>query len=132
MAAVPAGAFLIAVSMLERRATLQHRDDGDRPDGVPPAPGAGSVPPVSGAARPVLAGEGALDGRDGAPLALPPAPVPDDGEPPLAGAARRAAAEHYQRFGQPITRDALRARLGVSNQAASELLRQIRQDSEGR
>ncbi len=28
--------------------------------------------------------------------------------------------------GQPITRDALRARLGVSNQAASELLRQLR------
>jgi hypothetical protein len=28
--------------------------------------------------------------------------------------------------GQPITRDALRARLSISNQAASALLRQIR------
>jgi hypothetical protein len=28
--------------------------------------------------------------------------------------------------GQPITRDTLRARLGVSNQAASDLLRQLR------
>jgi DNA-binding GntR family transcriptional regulator len=41
-------------------------------------------------------------------------------------AARRAAAEHQGRHGQPITRDALRARLGVSNQVASELLRQLR------
>jgi hypothetical protein len=39
---------------------------------------------------------------------------------------RRAAAEHQDRHGQPITRDALRALLGVSNQAASELLRQLR------
>jgi hypothetical protein len=44
---------------------------------------------------------------------------------------RRAAAEHQEQHGQPITRDALRARLGVSNQAASELLRQLRA-SEGR
>ena len=43
-------------------------------------------------------------------------------------AARRAAAEHQDQHGQPITRDALRARLGVSNQAASELLRQLRSD----
>jgi hypothetical protein len=35
-------------------------------------------------------------------------------------------AEHHDQHGQPITRDALRARLGVSNQAASELLRQLR------
>ena len=41
-------------------------------------------------------------------------------------AARRAAVEHQDQHGQPITRDALRARLGVSNQAASELLRQLR------
>jgi len=45
--------------------------------------------------------------------------------------ARRAADEHQQEHGQPITRDALRARLSVSNQAASELLRQLRAD-EGR
>ena len=31
---------------------------------------------------------------------------------------------------QPITRDALRARLGVTNQAASELLRQLRADQD--
>jgi hypothetical protein len=56
------------------------------------------------------AGDEARDGGDGALLA----------------AARRAAAEHQDQHGQPITRDALRARLGVSNQAASELLRRLR------
>jgi len=40
--------------------------------------------------------------------------------------ARRVAAEHQATHGRPITRDALRARLGVSNQLASDLLRQIR------
>jgi hypothetical protein len=45
-------------------------------------------------------------------------------------AARRAAAEHQDQHGQPITRDALRARLGVSNQAASDLLRQLRTDQD--
>lgn len=67
-----------------------------------------------------------------------PSPVRDtrdeaqDGEDDaLLIAARRAAAEHQAQYGQPITRDALRARLGVSNQAASELLRQLRA-AEGR
>ena len=50
----------------------------------------------------------------------------DAGDEALLAAARRAAAEHQERHGQPITRDQLRARLGVSNQAASELLRQLR------
>lgn len=36
------------------------------------------------------------------------------------------AAEYQDQHGQPITRDALRARLGVSNQAASDMLRQLR------
>ena len=44
----------------------------------------------------------------------------------LVAFARRVADEHQTRHGRPITRDALRARLGVSNQLASDLLRQIR------
>jgi hypothetical protein len=103
VAAVPPVAFLVAVSMIERRA----------------------------ARRPRIAGE---DGAAGEPSALGrPSPVPDAGDEAQDGgdealliAARRAAAEHQGRHGQPITRDALRARLGVSNQAASELLRQLR------
>ncbi|MEU9832284.1 hypothetical protein AB0D67_12195 [Streptosporangium sp. NPDC048047] len=35
------------------------------------------------------------------------------------------AAEHHARHGRPITRDALRARLGVSNQLAADLLRTL-------
>jgi hypothetical protein len=45
--------------------------------------------------------------------------------------ARRAAAGHQAAHGQPITRDALRARLGISNQLASGLLRQVRAPERG-
>jgi hypothetical protein len=48
---------------------------------------------------------------------------------PLVDFARRVAAEHESEHGRPITRDALRARLGVSNQLASELLRQVRTET---
>jgi hypothetical protein len=106
MAAVPPAAFLVAVSMIERRAARRtHAVAGqDGPADELAAPGRPS--PLQ------HAGDEAQDAGDGALLA----------------AARRAAAEHQDQYGQPITRDALRARLGVSNQAASELLRQLRAD----
>jgi hypothetical protein len=104
VAAVPPGAFLVAVSMIERRAARR--------------PG-------------LIAGEGRSVGEPSAPGR--PSPLPDAGDEAqdcgdeaLLAAARRAAAEHQDQHRQPITRDALRARLGVSNQAASELLRQLR------
>ena len=104
VAAVPPAAFLVAVSMIERRAARRPRaiagEDGEA--GEPSAPG-----------RPSLVREAGDEAQDG-------------GDEALLAAARRAAAEHQDRHGQPITRDALRARLGVSNQAASELLRQLR------
>jgi len=104
VAAVPPVAFLVAVSMIERRAARRPRlvtgEDGAA--GEPSAPGRPSPVPVGGD-----------ETRDG-------------GDEDLLAAARRAAAEHQDEHGQPITRDALRARLGVSNQAASELLRQLR------
>ncbi len=106
VAAVPPAAFLVAVSMIERRAARRPRpiagEDGEA--GEPSAPGRPSPVPD--------AGDEAQDGGDEA----------------LLTAARRAAAEHQDQHGQPVTRDALRARLGVSNQAASELLRQLRAD----
>ena len=94
MAAVPCAAFLVAVSMLERRAARH-----------------ATRQPVPGQDGPSQPG----DDQDGTLLAL----------------ARQAAGEHQAAHGQPITRDALRARLGVSNQAASGLLRQLHA-SEGR
>jgi hypothetical protein len=104
VAAVPPAAFLVAVSMIERCAAR-------RPRPVVGQDGAAGEPSALGRPSPVHeAGDEAQDGGDEA----------------LLTAARRVAGEHQDRQGQPITRDALRARLGVSNQAASELLRQLR------
>ena len=79
---------------------------------------------------PLAAGDGGIAGPSapGRPSPRPDAgdEAQDGGDEALLTAARRAAAEHQDQHGQPITRDALRARLGVSNQAASELLRQLR------
>ena len=95
IAATPAGAFLIAVSMLERRAATQGSgtfQDDPRPAAVPTVTRAGGVPPSSA----------------------------------LLAFARRVAEEHHARHGRPITPEALRARLGVSDQLAAELLRTLR------
>jgi hypothetical protein len=74
----------------------------------------------------------AIVGQDGGAGDLPGSPPAQGaGDEALLALARRAAAEHQDQHGQPINRDALRARLGVSNQAASELLRQLR-SGEGR
>jgi hypothetical protein len=104
VAAVPPVAFLVAVSMIERRAARRPR---------PAAGQDGAVGEPSWRGRPSPVYEAGDEARDG-------------GDEALLIAARRAAAEHQDQHGQPVTRDALRARLGVSNQAASELLRQLR------
>ncbi|MGJ6969399.1 DUF2637 domain-containing protein [Streptosporangium sp. G11] len=103
-AGTPAAAFLIAVSILERRAT------GPRPE-----PSPAMAVPESVTAVPVLL------------------PVPDDDQgdgaepsPALLDYARRVADEHHAKHGKPITLDLLRARLGVSSQLASDLLRHLR------
>ncbi|GAA2370922.1 DUF2637 domain-containing protein [Nonomuraea africana] len=95
-AATPAGAFLVAVSMLERRAA------GPRPE---PSPVAVSV---------LKTEDEPQDERENAPA------------PALLDYARRVAEEHHAKHGKPITRDALRSHLGVSNQLASDLLHTLR------
>jgi len=107
MAATPSGAFLVAVSMLERRATAHHHS------------------PAPGDSAPVLR---AVPDQDGVPAvsSWPGRPSRTDLDAPLVASARRAAADHQASHGQPITRDALRGRLGISNQLASDLLHQIR------
>jgi len=112
VAATPPASFLVAVSMLERRAGRT---------------AAGKAVPVP---VPAVPDE---DGQD-EPLVLVPSPPeepsPDPSSPrpadELVAFARRVAAEHEQAHGEPITRDKLRARLGVSNQLASTLLRELR------
>jgi hypothetical protein len=124
-AATPAAAFLVAVSMLERRTI-------PRPENTARVPAVLPVPDEDGEPGPVLFAP------DEAPVLVPAIPGQSSGpnhpavQPrarpaaALIAFARRIAAEHYDAHGQPITRDTLRARLGVSNQLASDLLHQIR------
>ncbi|TYB53442.1 DUF2637 domain-containing protein [Nonomuraea sp. PA05] len=102
-AATPAAAFLVAVSMLERRTS------GPRP-----------------ASSPEIFEPSSTDVPADDPPALAPAENDRPGpSPALIDYARRVADEHHARHGKPITRDVLRARLGVSDQLASDLLRTI-------
>ena len=101
-AATPAGAFLIAVSMLERRASATQPEPPAQAETAPTPAAAPSGAPVATS----------TDAGDG------PAPA-------LLAYARRVAAEHHARHGRPITLDALRARLGVSDQLAADLLRAL-------
>jgi hypothetical protein len=104
-AATPCAAFLVAVSMLERRAGRT----------IATAPLVPAVPDENKAS--VL-----VPDEDQA-LVLSQAARP---APALVDFARRVAAEHQDAHGRPITRDTLRVRLGVSNQLASDLLHHIR------
>ncbi|MCG5215449.1 DUF2637 domain-containing protein [Streptosporangium soli] len=92
-AATPAGAFLIAISMLERRASAPRPEPSFAPETVP------------------------------APLPVQPIPDREDGpSTELLDYARRVAEEYQTAQSRPISRDTLRARLGVSTQLASDLL----------
>ncbi|MGI5206475.1 DUF2637 domain-containing protein [Spirillospora sp. CA-108201] len=168
-AGTPAGAFLVAVSMLERRKAgtqaAAHTSPVPESFGSPepaPAPVVSSSsgspstpspwvvwedehPTVSAAAVPAAQDEprdrdrDEQDGQTSIPVPTDSAPAMPSASPsasssspgaagPLVDFARRVATEHESRHGRPITRDALRARLGVSNQLASDLLRQLRTD----
>ncbi|MEW9530827.1 DUF2637 domain-containing protein [Microbispora sp. NPDC049125] len=120
-AATPAGAFLIAVSMLERRTTGPQSSPAPvlapSPVGVMPS---SSVPSSQAPALVPAPGPATQDGQD---CEVGPSPA-------LVDYARRVADEHHAKHGRPITRDLLRARLGVSNQLASDLLRTLRTASE--
>jgi hypothetical protein len=107
--------------MLERRSS-------DRRPASSPATVPSPAPPSFGRPPDVSQDEGQDERSSRADRAPVPEPVPSGSKPAdsLVSYARRVADEHHQRHGRPITRDALRARLGVSNQLASDLLRQIR------
>jgi hypothetical protein len=156
-AGTPALAFLVAVSMLERRKAVPAPPNEPVP-AVVPVPDSSGLPSSASSpsspwvvweddrpqtADPVPAvrplqddrthrADDEPDGQTAIPVPVPAveesaAPSPDPAPAaPLVDFARRVASEHQDRHGKPITRDALRARLGVSNQLASDLLRQIR------
>ncbi|GIH91674.1 DUF2637 domain-containing protein [Planobispora siamensis] len=96
-AATPAGAFLTAVSMLERRASAPH-----------PEP---SPVPLPESAPEIVTGPAEV-----------PALVSAEPASELVDYARRVADDYHATHGRPITRDTLRARLGVSHQLATDLL----------
>jgi hypothetical protein len=167
-AGTPAGAFLVAVSMLERRkagpraARPSSRPAADVltvPDSFgdpspsrtdptvlasPSSPWVVWERPTPAAAAALVPdaqddqeqGEGEQDGQTSIPVPADhsdsmPSASSSSSTPagPLVDFARRVASEHQTEHGRPITRDALRARLGVSNQLASDLLRQIRTET---
>jgi hypothetical protein len=113
VAGTPSVAFLVAVSMLERRATRT------QPARTAPGPLVPAVPDEAPPVLPVVPGPSPSDPLSPDPSAARPAAE-------LVAFARRVAAEHQDTHGEPITRDKLRARLGISNQLASTLLRELR------
>ncbi|MET7460407.1 DUF2637 domain-containing protein [Nonomuraea sp. NPDC005501] len=98
-AATPAVAFLVAVSMLERRASHE------------PTPAPATAPESDPAPEP-----------QPSPGELEPQSTPS---PALLTYARRLADEHSSKHGRPITVDLLRARMGISGDLATDLLRKI-------
>jgi hypothetical protein len=132
-AATPAGAFLVAVSMLERRVSGDRRESSSASVSmaVPPSFGTQASRPdaVPAASSSPALTQGQDDRRQVQDENRVPSPSSGGLAPALLDFARRVATEHHERHGRPITRDALRARLGVSNALASELLRHVRTES---
>ncbi|GAA2897822.1 hypothetical protein GCM10010517_62930 [Streptosporangium fragile] len=115
-AAMPAVAFLVAVSMLERRAS--HRPP---PPAVPVDLAPEIAPEVDATPLPAR-----LPSPDVAEE--PPGNQPGP-SPALLTFARRLADEHSAKHGRPVTADLLRTRMGVSGDLAADLLRQITTES---
>jgi hypothetical protein len=117
VAATPAGAFLVAVSMLERRSFAP------RPAPSPvPSWATVTSSPVASSAPPALV-PGHQDDKDGSDEISGPSRE-------LLDYARKVATDYHTQHHKTISRDALRARLGVSNQLASDLLRHLRTATE--
>jgi hypothetical protein len=111
VAGTPAGAFLVAISMVERRARTNHAAQTMLSTTGQLVLGAhrkspASSPPETVPITPVAVAE---------PASVPAVPEA------LLGFARKVAAEHLARHGQPVNATTLRARLGVSRELA-ELL----------
>jgi hypothetical protein len=122
---VPAG----TVPAVPQRAGPEAAVGRDEPAGTAGA-GSPAVPPTA-AGRPLPppqpAGAPAGPGRSQPAAApQPTAGLAGGTDAGLLARARVAAAEHANTHGRPISRDALRQALRVSNQTAGELLRELR------
>ncbi|GII89571.1 SpdA protein [Sphaerisporangium siamense] len=123
VAATPAGAFLVAVSMLERRFSAPRPTPSPDPSSVTVTPSPASPEPVPPSSTAPALVPGNQDDKDGQDEASGPSPE-------LLDYARKVATDYHTQHHKPISRDALRARLGVSNQLASDLLRHLRTASD--
>jgi hypothetical protein len=116
LAGTPAGAFLVAISMVERRARTNHAAQlAAQSSGGTYVSAATALEPTPVAAvgtRSQASLEPAQPDATSAGAAVPEA---------LLGFARKAAVDHLARHGQPIDAAALRARLGVSRELAEQL-----------
>jgi hypothetical protein len=90
----------------------------------PPGPQAGASPAEPPTPQPTATSAG--PGRPRPVPARPTAGTASVGEAGLLVRARAAAAEHHHTHGRPISRDALRQALRVSNRTAGALLREVR------
>nr|WP_133743321.1 DUF2637 domain-containing protein [Actinorugispora endophytica] len=108
MAATPAAAFLVAVSMLERRTTHTSPPAPVETEEVPAEPPATTVEPV-----------------ESEPTPVPELPAPEPAADPLLGYALQVADGYHQTHGHTIPLDALRARLGVAEPVAARLHAQL-------
>ncbi|MFF4242229.1 hypothetical protein ACFYYL_40710, partial [Actinomadura geliboluensis] len=104
-----------AVPAVQHDTAEQNEDEQDGQTSIP-------IPGEDSASTPSASSSSAASPSSGSSGSSAPAG-------PLVDFARRVAAEHETEHGRPITRDALRARLGVSNQLASDLLRQLRTET---
>ncbi|MEW9556373.1 DUF2637 domain-containing protein [Nonomuraea sp. NPDC050783] len=123
-AATPAVAFLVAVSMLERRAS--HRS----PSGHAAEPADDDTDEQPGPAEAVTAVE--MPQLDPAPP-TPPGPaesaaVESSPSPALLAYARRLADDHHTTHQRPITGDQLATRMHVSPDLAADLLTHLRKE----
>ncbi|MGH8833392.1 MAG: DUF2637 domain-containing protein [Actinomycetes bacterium] len=114
MAGTPAGAFLVAISMVERRARTNHATQVAARTGSDVSPAGGPEPVPT-------AGVGAWPGPSPDLALLDSAPSGPAVPEALLGFARKVAADHLARQGRPIDAASLRARLGVSRELAEQL-----------
>ncbi|WP_055481265.1 DUF2637 domain-containing protein [Sphaerimonospora mesophila] len=128
VAATPAGAFLIAMSMLERRAGHTDPSPTSCPSPVVDAELIADQPrhnPAASAGVPVERPELATPDEPPAELAAPPVSARPQISPAVLDDARYFADEHTRLHGTPITPEELRRRMRITPDLAAELLHHL-------
>ena len=118
VAALPAAAFLALVKIVLSRPVAPTSSPAGQDE--PPRVAAPAMPETLAPARSAPARLGEDEAHRTVRDIVPP--IPAD----VLSAAQQAAEQHQRDTGRPITRDALRAELRVSNATASDLLRLLR------